>query len=549
MALAAQSPIPQQSQAQAAQAALTGGAGASSGSIQALQRSVGNRTTTAVVRREVDVEEGLEKTSGTTDTLSAPMNVFSGLGGLEKQQIPNTTQSTEMYKMGNTNSAGAGVGASSSMLSGLASGVSMGLSSKSAINAQKKKAELLDGKTGGARDTAKKEANYRDANRTHKTSGTNAVQSAGNVVGSGMSATSGVSQILNNAGSTSAFAGANNLLGGIAGCIALPIQVIATIRNSRKAAKQYKRWQALAKIWVDPKAKSEDLAKRVNELDQILQAQEATIADLKSDKAMFERALQRIDDRATQKKPDQRDAADRPLMEQKVADTDAAILVAEQKRDEFKDSKEKAEETRREAARTVAEAGQRKENGEETPEDIRAYAMQKNESGFFKKIVNVVGGLLGIGGGIAATVASFAAIGATAVVGTAAMATPVGWALCGAAALIGLAMGGIALVKWAKKRYETLRKTPPGGQQMSKTKAFFGAINPFKKVPGGEREHMAERLYSFATGTAPGMKKPDDQDHAKQTLEALGLEPDELNLGDPSQKAAAIKLIKEKMAS
>lgn len=539
--------LPQHEQANSIRAALLGGASASSGSLTALQRAVGNRGTTLVVRREVDLSEGVGKTADVVDASSGVIGYGSSLGGLQTGVSGNSGMA---YQYGNTNTPGAEGGTSASLLTGLTSAYALVNSSRSAREADQAKGKFLKGRvaeeearTGPltkeerkrVEDATKKEATYRDAQRGWKSGTANALQASGNIAASGLNATSGISQVMANAGSQAAFAGMNNLLGGIGAIVAAPVQIAITVRTCVKAHKQNERAKALAAIWTDPKLTAEHAKNKFDELTQLLDAQRGTCAALRE---------------AYQNLIAQPDKTQAGYLARK-AELEGACAYHEAQLLKLETDVATAARVRDEAAKAVDEAGKRKEKGEETPDDIRAYALTKNQRGFIKKVVSAIGGLLGIGGGIAGTVAAFAAVGATGVVTLAAAATPVGWALCGAGALIGLALGGYALTRWATKRYKHLRKEefdPATGQtkQMSKGKAFLTAINPFKKVGNNERGHMAERLYLFARGkigTAP------DHAHAQETLVALGLKPDELNINDDRQRETVIKLIKEKMAS
>lgn len=207
---------------------------------------------------------------------------------------------------------------------------------------------------------------------------------------------------------------------------------------------------------------------------------------------------------------------------------EAKVVLAEAERGRLDQAKVAAEQK-------VRDAHDRAKQGAEDPDDIRAYAMRKNASGLTKKLISTVAGFIGIGGGIAGTIAAFAAIGATTVV-----ATPVGWALCGAAALIGLALAGRAFWHWFSKRHDRAKQQ----EGLTGAKAFFTALNPFRKVGTSERERLARRLWEYGVGRIGDAA---DKAKAKSTVEALGLKWDKLNMD--THEVASIKLIQDKMAS
>ncbi|MGN6090328.1 MAG: hypothetical protein ACTHNT_13665 [Actinomycetales bacterium] len=509
------------------------------GGVAALQRSVGNRATVGVlsaptIRRDTDNGE----LTDTVDLLAGQASHWGGGAGFG--MMPNAQgQMDYAYKYGNTTTTGAEGGATTAFMGTLTAGIGTVTSAVKAEKARKTMKEESEAGRGG-------QGTHRDASRTHKTNSANAVQNAGLTVSTALSGTSGVSQVLANSGATSTFAASNNIFGGVAGVVALPVQAFQTLRTARKAYKQWQRVKALGTNFVDPKVSEKELAKKFDDLKKVKAESEATLTAMKSDRDEAKSKLAGLENKKkTGSGWSSDDNAALMALQQQVPQLDAGVDDWEKRVADVTADVDNAEKAKDAAVAKLVEVQQRKDNKEENADDIRAYALRKNQSGFFKKITSVVGGLLGIGGGIAATVAAFAAIGATTVVATAALATPVGWALCGAAALIGLALGGYALVKWAKKRYEQLREENPG---MSKGKAFLSAINPFKKVPNGERERLSKRLYNYATGQVPGAA-PDEQQKAVDTIKALGLDFAALKLDDPTHQDAAVKLIMAKMAS
>jgi hypothetical protein len=325
-------------------------------------------------------------------------------------------------------------------------------------------------------------------------------------------------------------------------------------------AKQWKRVTALAAGWNDPNRADKKIVADFEKLNELVTAQKQLITDAQSDlNETKSKLLKAQQAKAAAKGISSDDIMAEDQLKQQVEAKTATVESLKQKLEALENDVKAAQQAKDDAAQRIADRQKRQEEGKEEPDDIRAYALRKNQDGRFKKIVNIVGGLLGIGGGVAAFVASFAAAGVIAA-GIAATATPVGWALCGAAALIGLAMGGYALVKWAKKRYGAINaeKEKSKGAPLTrgeKAKSFFSALNPFRKVGGGERQRMARRLYLYATDQIPDAK-PGDKAKAEETLTALGLDPSELKFdqnkgdtGEGSQEEAAIKLIMEKMAS
>ncbi|MGH9124763.1 MAG: hypothetical protein ACRDZ8_08565 [Acidimicrobiales bacterium] len=491
----------------------------------ALQRSIGNQATVAllqrqaVIQRDDDLEEGVEKTGGALDLSFGQISNFSSMGGIQDN----------MYQQGNVNTPGAIGGSVGSAGGGLTSLTGMALSSKQAYEAQQTKAtEEQAGRKG--------EWTHREATRTHKTQTANAIQSAGNLTSAGLSTAGNISQVLANSGATSTFAASNNILGGAAGAVALPVQVVNTIRTIRKAYKQWDRVSKLGKKITDPKGNAAAASRALEDQSTIVDE----LATLKTDlEASVTEAEAARDQNARGSIPWR--SMNQVVLERQVA-VDAVALQhtgAVTTRDQLQTAKDKA-------VQELADATQRIKDGKEAPADIRAYAMAKNKAGFWKKVVSVVGGVLGIGGGIAATVASIAAIGATTVVATAVLATPVGWALCGAAAVIGLAMGGYAFWKWASKKY--LRARESG---MTRGRAFLAAINPFEKVGQSRRERNADRLYEYSAGNSPegGVCTTEDRDEAREVLTSLGLNWSTLKLDNPTHKPAALKVIAAKMAS
>ena len=511
-----------------------------------LQRAAGNRATTAAIGRaaqqqvqrvvEDDVESGVEKGGGGLDFTGGQVGHWAGGGAFGSMPTsPGSSHSDLAYKYGNTTTGGAGGQIGGSIAGGIGGVGSTVMSSIQAEKARKKIShEVERGREG--------QATHREAHRQQKSSVTNAVSSGIGVGGAGVSTAGSVSQVMANAGSTSAFAGLNNLLGGIAGIIALPIQALSTGRTVRKAAKQWKRVTELRKVVTDPEGDAAKAKEALQAHKDTIPALEATLQGAEEDLADLRQ--ERSDLRTRKKGHSTQSKIDRIQVRIDLlqVDIDQAKQIAKDARDAVDEAR--AEEARLDAARVAAEQAvkdskKRVEDEKEGPDEIAAYALAKQKSGVFKKVVSAVGGFLGIGGGIAATVASFAAIGATGVVGTAVIATPVGWALCGAAALVALAVGSWQFWKWASKRYGRAKK-----EGMSKGKAFLTAINPFKKVGESRRERLAASLWEFAKNGTPAEKTK-----ARDTIKALGLDYDALHMERTRHKAASIKLIHDKMGS
>lgn len=85
------------------------------------------------------------------------------------------------------------------------------------------------------------------------------------------------------------------------------------------------------------------------------------------------------------------------------------------------------------------------QSGKPSLQEIAAYAELKQKRGLKKKLVEMIGGTIGVGGSIALAVA--AATG-----GALVMASPVGWALAATAAAAAIGLGVYKLVKWWRRR-------------------------------------------------------------------------------------------------
>jgi hypothetical protein len=501
-----------------------------------LQRQLGNRAVVGLigsaasspaVQRLVgkDQEGGEERTFNTLDMVSGQTSTFSGLGGIQDNA----------YQMGNNSTPGAGAGDAGALIGGVASIGSLVGNARSVDQAVTTKAT----EKGAGREG---QATWKEADRTHRSAGTNVGQAVGTFSSNVVSGVGGISQIVANSGATTAFAGANNALGAAGGMIALPVQILSTIRTARKAAKQWARVVELRKRIDNPSAK-EDVAKTALE-DQlrIVDGVRGTRASMVDQLAEERSKLNKL--KAKKKPP----AGDDVLMAQGLAilHVEDAITALDTSISEGEQETARLQVAKDKATAAITEAGARIQAGTEGPDDIRIYALKKSQAGFTKKIIGVVGGLLGIGGGIAATVASIAAIGATAAVATVTMATPVGWALCGAAAVVALGLGGYAFWKWASKKYDRARADGQG-----KGRAFLTAINPFAKVGTSRRQRNADRLYEYAAGRDPdgGVVSSTDQAEARLVMGELGLNWASLNLDDGTHKPAALKLIYAKLAS
>jgi flagellar biosynthesis chaperone FliJ len=517
----------------------------------ALQRQLGNRAVVGMigssvtapprVRRlvEDDEEVGIERGFNTGDLVGSEISTFSGMGGIQGND----------YQLGDNTTSGAGGGVAGSLIGDLTSMYGVVSNSRSVHKAIKtKKSEEEKGRKG--------EGTWKESDRTHRIAGANLGQSVGNFGSNVLNGLSGVSQIVANGGSTSAFAGANNALGGAGGMLALPVQILSTIRTARKAAKQWARVVALRAQIDNPNAKLEDaknaLEKQIESVDGLKKAREGLEGELSTAQGQLAKAqsrLAKLQDGKKSRRDVKAQQKEVTGIKKVVADVEEAIdalghtiAKGEQETGRLQTAKDKAEDALNNAAGRI-------KDGKENPDDIRAYALHKSESGFMKKIIGVVGGVLGIGGGIAGTVASIAAIGATTVVATTTLATPIGWALCGSAALVALGLGGYAFWKWASKKYKRAR-----AEKMSKGKAFLVAINPFQKVGTSRRRRNAERLYYYAAGNDPdnpGQKLTDttERDEARQVIMELGLDWVALHLDEIDHKDAAINLIQAKMGS
>jgi hypothetical protein len=175
---------------------------------------------------------------------------------------------------------------------------------------------------------------------------------------------------------------------------------------------------------------------------------------------------------------------------------------------------------------------------------IRAYAYKKNQRGVIKKATSFVGGLLGIGAGIASLVASIALATGAAAGAAVLMATPVGWGLAGAAAAVGIGLGLYKAVRFFSKRWaqsgqlkDQHGRALSTGARLKKTLAFW------RPVGKSRRESYAEALWKMAKDGA----QPVRQREAKELIKSLGLDFDALGMG--SDKDDAVKLLMAKMAS
>jgi Domain of unknown function (DUF4157) len=508
-----------------------------------LQRRVGRGNAGAgVIRRvagstavEFETGEGLERGSGTVDTLNGVLGSFDSIGGAQGGE----------YLAGNSNSPTAEGGMGSSGIS-MITGTYGFVSGASKTHSGRKRYEQA--KLTGDEKTAE----GRNALRDVKTGVGNMVNSAGSVGSQAVSFSGSLAQTLSNSNITSTFASQSNLLGGIGGAIALPFALLGTLRTMRKTAKQYDRFRKLRAKVEDPATSAKEAEKAlVNAKNSIAVAQDLVVAATSD--------LEEVKKRhAKVKKPD---AA--VLNEQKLElETKQEVLnKANDMVKEAQEQEQKAIEARDKIADGLKEKQKRADNQEESADDIRAYAMTKNQNGFIKKLIATVGGLLGIGGGIAATLASFAFVGAGVAGVSAAMATPVGWALAGAAALIGLGAGIYAFGKWANKRFKQLEKNDDkhvkaGGDATPKWKLRMRSLLPWVKVDReSRRDHMAERLFDLAVGT-----DVNEAAKAKEVLTALGLDFTEMKMDktaivsgatvpDPKMRKETVALIAAKMAS
>lgn len=464
------------------------------------------------------IAEGLDRGVGVVDTLGGQGGNWAQMGGLAGNQ----------YLSGNTNTSTAQAGEGFGVI-GMGTGAfSVYSASKQVHQARKGLAEEQEAGRGS-------EATARAAKRDLKSGSANVGQGVLNTGSQALGFTSALSQhVANSTGATTGFAGANNLLGGIGGAIALPVTLASSIRMGRKTLKQYARFRKLRKNVEDPETSADEAKKALAKQKEALDALEQTLAEANLE--LF---------KSRQKLAAARSAAKKNLVEltDKVAVRQAAVDQLEAKIRDAKTEIQSTEQAKITTEAALLEYQQRAAKGEQSPADIRAYAMHKNSAGWKKKLVSTVAGFIGVGGGMAATLAAFAGAGLAAGVSMAA-ATPVGWALCGAAAVAGLALAGYAFWKWASKRYDRL--VNEGGAERG-FKTFLKSINPFAKgIPDSQRQKMAVRLYELAGGSAPDAT-PQDVLEAQKLIADLGLDWNSLKMKD--HRDASLKLIHAKMAS
>lgn len=493
--------------------------------IQRLQARAGNRATVGVIQRaggtgtqqqdDGVLEDGIERTVGTVDLLGGTGGTFGQFGGI----VGN------LYQQGNTNSPTADAGSGFSVVGGLTGGFSIYSGSKQIDSSRKELSEEIKAGRG-------KEAKARGAKRDLKSGIANVTQGVLNTSSQPFNLLSGVAQHVSNSGVTNGLTTAGNTLGGIGGAIALPVSLLSSIRTGRKTIKQYARFRKLRKGVEDPETSASEATKALEKQKEALTALEAT----------YDAALEELSDARRELSLAKRSRGDINAALAVVSDRDQVVTALQDRIQQARAEITQTEQLKADAERNLAEYQQRASTGTESPADIRAYATAKNNAGWKKKLVGTVAGFIGVGGGLAATLAAFAAAGLAAGVVVAA-ATPVGWALCGAAAVAGLAMAGYAFWKWASKRYQRLVE---GGAEKG-FKTFLKSINPFAKdIPPSRRQKMAVRLYELANGSAPD-GTPADQTEARNVIKDLGLDWNGLKMS--AHREESIKLIHAKMAS
>lgn len=508
-----------------------------------LQRATGSRVGgDAVIRRapgsmavEFEPGEALDSGAGTVDALNGVLGSMDSIGGAQGNE----------YLQGNANSPTAEGGMGSSAIGMLTGTYGFYSGAKQTHEARMRyQAAKLAG--------THKAAEGRNAGRQAKTGVGNMVNSLGSVGSQGLSFASNLSQTLSNSGVTNTFTASNNLIGGIGGAIALPFALLGTLRTMRKTAKQYNRFMKLREKVENPATSAKEAEKALENSKKSVTAAQEFVDAAKQDLEDVKKRHAKV------KNPDKSTLAEQALeleAKQKVVDNGNQMVRDAQ------DQVQKTTEARDKLAEILKEKKKRADAQQESADDIRAYAMTKNQAGFIKKLIATVGGLLGIGGGIAATLASFAFVGAGVAGVSAAMATPVGWALAGAAALIGLGAGVYAFAKWANKRFKQLEEkdsehVQAGGDATPVWKLRLRSLLPWIKVERhSHRDHMAGRLFDLAVGQDQGEAKK-----AKEVLTAMGLDFHELQMDkrknvngsmvpDPKMREETVKLIAAKMAS
>lgn len=501
-------------------------------SVTAMQRTAGNRAASTVVQRQripvqravtTEVEEGVDKVSNTMDLSGAHIGQWSGAAQFQQVQNPSGSGTVSNYTTGNTSTPGAIGG-----ISGSGIGTVTGITSTVLASIGAHEGRML--KNEEEKQGRKGWAGWRVGSRGLKSGATTAASSGVNVGSQVLSGVSGVSQVMANAGSTTAFAGMNNLIGGVGGIVAMPVQAFQIGRTAWKLHRQNKRFLALRQGLVDPNTSASEALKAFDRHNESIQVLKETKTDLESAMAANRSKIGKYKPLSSKRNALQRSwmAMNGSLgtVTTEISRLEALTPQMTQQRDD--------------AQTKLREMVTRSQNGQETAEDIQLYAKTKNQGGIVKKSIGIIGGAIGLGGGIAATIGTlaFASVGLAASVAVAA--TPVGWAMGGLAALIGLGMAGYAFWKWFSKRLDRAKKQ----EGLTGAKAFFTALNPFKKVGTSHREHMAQRLWDLANSGSDAEKTK-----SKEVIEALGLDWNELHMDDPTQKEHAIKLIHDKMGS
>ena len=221
-----------------------------------------------------------------------------------------------------------------------------------------------------------------------------------------------------------------------------------------------------------------------------------------------------------------------------------ALRGAEARKQERSDLKASMENALNEAAEEV------KQHRRGAPKKIslrmiQAYAVKKNKRGLIKKIVNAGVGALQTAAAVANLVVAIAVAAGLATAGASVLAgTPVGWALTGLAAAVAISFVGYKSWRYFAKRWnltDEFDEEKPArsfGTRVVETLAFW------KKAGPSKREEYASALYRMAKGEEGD---PTRTKEAKETIAALGLDWDGLNMRDDPKSATS--LIAAKLAS
>ncbi|HWE55981.1 MAG TPA: hypothetical protein VG435_10730 [Acidimicrobiales bacterium] len=341
---------------------------------------------------------------------------------------------------------------------------------------------------------------------------------------------------------------AGQTVSGVTGGALLPLQIFQVGRNVRKLAKQGARYDRIKRQAESPDANPKKILEK-------LKAEEDALTVVRTEAG-----------NALQTAQDKKALADSALKQKARKHT--ALLIERLQR-QIDQITSEINDTDAKLAQIALDRAERQKlhdevlakfgdlAGQEAPslEDIRLYAMGKQKRGIIKKCVGVFAGLVGVAGGIAATVGFGVALaGATAGL----MATPVGWGLAAGAAVIGLGLAGYKVirrfqaVKAKRKAQEAKDPTKKGKhgwlRDVGRTLAFW------HRTPS-KRDHYAEALvHYYQKGNTEERRQAEDLIVA---LMGKGKSADKVDIlanirdsdADPKLHKAAVNVLAAKMAS